>query len=94
MELYTGEDAATYLYRFREKKEEFLGHLEEAMEAVGTHREIIYLSGEQLSERPLCRMSVDRTPAVLFLRERSDGRLIHSASHNKRLAEYLSGGGI
>ncbi|MBQ7534842.1 MAG: hypothetical protein IJT43_04400 [Stomatobaculum sp.] len=92
VELYTGEDAATYLYRFREKEELFLEKLEEAMEAMGTHREIIYLPGDQLLEKPLCRMSVDRTPAVRFLRERSDGRLIHSAGHDKRMEEYLCGG--
>ncbi|MBQ8934647.1 MAG: hypothetical protein IJ061_10265 [Lachnospiraceae bacterium] len=59
------------------------------MEAMGVHREIIYLSDEQLAEKPLYRMAVDRAPAVRFLRERSDGRLIHSAGHDKRLEEYL-----
>ena len=89
VELYAGEDAATYLYRFPETQDAFLAQLEEAMEAMGVHREIIYLSDEQLAEKPLYRMAVDRTPAVRFLRERSDGRLIHSAGHDKRLEEYL-----
>lgn len=89
VELYAGEDAATYLYRFREKRETFALQLEIAMEAMGVHREVIYLTDAQLAEKPLYRMSVDRTPAVRFLRARSDGRLIHSAGHAQRLMEYL-----
>ncbi len=89
LELFTGEDAATYLYRFSEPRELFLQMLEEATEAMGTHREIIYLPQEQLAEKPLYRMAVDRSEAVRFLRERSDGRLIHGARHAERLAEFL-----
>lgn len=89
VELYTGEDAATYLYRFKEDKEVFLSQLERAMEAVGTHREIIYMTDEQLRENPLYLMSVHRTSAVRFLRDRSDGRLIHGKNHLERLNEYL-----
>ncbi len=92
VELFAGEDAATYLYRFREPRERFLQTLEQAMEAMGTHREIIYLTDEQLSQKPLYRMSVDRTKAAGFLRARSDGRLIHNARHGQRLEEYLGGG--
>ena len=91
LEFFTGEDAATYLYRFPEPREVFLAQLEEATEAVGSHREIIYLSDEQLANKPLYRMAVDRSPAVRFLRARSDGRLIHSAGHAARLREYLQG---
>ncbi|MBR3003682.1 MAG: hypothetical protein IKH67_01275 [Lachnospiraceae bacterium] len=90
VELFTGDDAATYLYKFDEPQEVFLAQLEEAMEAAGTHREVIYLSDEQLADKPLYRMSVDRAPCVRFLRARSDGRLIHSANHAARLSEYLS----
>ena len=89
VEFFTGEDAATYLYRFSGSRALFLAKLEEAMEAVGTHRELIYLSEEQVSEKPLYRMAVKRSEAVRFLRERSNGRLIHSAQHAQRLAEYL-----
>ena len=89
LEFFTGEDAATYLYRFSESRELFLAELEEALEAVGTHRELIYLSADQVAEKPLYRMAIKRSEAVGFLRARSDGRLIHSANHAQRLAEYL-----
>lgn len=89
LELFTGEDAATYLYRFAEPRELFLSKLEEATEAMGVHREIIYLSDEQLAEKPLYRMAAARSEAVRFLRERSDGRLIHSANHAQHLLDYL-----
>ena len=89
LELFTGEDAATYLYRFSESREQFLLALEEATEAMGTHREIIYLSDEQLADRPLYRMAVRRCEAVSYLRERSAGRLIHNATHTRRLRDFL-----
>ncbi len=89
VELFTGEDAATYLYRFEESRDVFLAGLERAMEAVGTHREVIYMAEEQLSANPLYRMTVQRTPAVLYLRARSNGRLIHGKNHALRLKEYL-----
>ncbi len=91
LEFFTGEDAATYLYRFSEPRELFLAQLEEATEAMGSHREIIWLPDAQIADKPLCRMAVDRSLAVRFLRSRSDGRLIHSAGHAERLREYLRG---
>jgi len=91
VELSAGEDAATYLYRFRETAAIFAARLEEAMEAMGPHREIIFQSEQRLAEKPLYRMAVRRCPAVRFLRERSAGRLIHNASHGERLAEFLRG---
>ncbi len=92
IELYTGDDSATYLYRFSESKEQFLQAVNEAMEAMGVHREIIYLTDEQLGEKPLYRMSVARSEAVRFLRARSAGRLIHNATHEQRLRDYLDNG--
>ena len=92
VELFTDDDSATYLYRFSEPNDRFLLTLEEAMEAMGVNREIIYLSPEQLEEKPLYRMSVARSEAVRFLRSRSDGRLIHNASHAQRLAAFLGSG--
>ena len=89
LELETGDDAATYLYRFSEDERLFALRLEEAMEAMGTHREIIVTPEEQLADKPLCRMAIERSEAVRFLRERSAGRLIHSAAHAQRLAEFL-----
>jgi hypothetical protein len=90
LELFTGEDAATYLYEFSEPEAVFASRLAEAMEAMGTHREIIYLTDGQLAEKPLYRMSVLRSEAVAFLRSRSAGRLIHSANHAQRLADFLA----
>ncbi len=89
VELFTDEDAATYLYRFDESNERFALTLEEALEAVGTHREIIYYSDEQLNEKPLYRMSAARCAAVRTLRAHSAGRLIHSKNHAEKLAEFL-----
>ena len=91
VELNTGDDAATYLYRFPETQEVFLRQLELAMEAMGPHREIIYWTEEQIAEKPLYRMAVMRCEAVSFLRDRSAGRLIHNASHAARLREFLEG---
>jgi len=90
VELFTDEDAATYLYRFSESGATFQRRLEEAMEAVGSNREIIYRSEAQIAEKPLWRMAVRLSPSVAFLRARSDGRLIHTENHDKRLREYLA----
>ncbi len=92
LEFLTDEDAATYLYRFAEPRELFLEQLREATEAMGVHREIIYLPEDQIAEKPLYRMAAARSAAVRFLRARSDGRLIHSAGHDRRLAEFLKSG--
>lgn len=89
LEFFTGEDTATYLYRFSESGETFLANLREATEAMGIHREIIYLPDDQIAAKPLYRMAVDRSEAVRYLRARSDGRLIHTANHATRLREYL-----
>lgn len=88
VELFTDEQTATYLYTFRDR-EAFAFSLEMAMEAMGTHREIIFQDEEQLSEKPLYLMSVHRSPAVRFLRGCSAGRIIHTASHGQKLAEFL-----
>ncbi|MBQ3378729.1 MAG: hypothetical protein IJG50_02565 [Clostridia bacterium] len=89
LELFTDEDAATYLYRFDESETEFLSKLCEATEAMGEYREIIHISEEQLLKKPLFCMAVRRCEAVSFLRARSAGRLIHSRSHAERLKEFL-----
>ena len=89
VELNTGDDAATYLYRFPETEQVFLRQLELAMEAMGPHREIIYWTDEQLGGKPLYRMAVQRCAAVTFLRDRAAGRLIHSANHAERLRSFL-----
>ena len=89
LEFFTGGDSATYLYKFAESRELFLANLREATESMGTHREIIYLPEEQIAAKPLYRMAVFRSAAVRYLRARSDGRLIHNATHAARLREYL-----
>ena len=91
VELFAGEDAATYLYRFSESEQIFLRRLEEAMEAMGPNREVIYRPQEQLDERPLWRMALVRCEALRFLRERAAGRLIHTAGHAERLRAFLRG---
>ena len=88
VELFTGENTATYLYRFPDRKL-FTFRLEEAMEAVGSYREIIFLPEEKLQENPLYRMAVHRSAAVRFLRSCSAGRIIHTASHEEKLKEFL-----
>ena len=90
VELFTQDDAATYLYRFSEPQFVFTRRLEEALEAIGPYREIIYMSDEQLDKKPLYRMSVARCGAVRYLRARADGRLIHNQSHAQRIAEFLA----
>lgn len=91
IELFTDDDSATYLYEYKESREEFLRNADEAMEAMGVRREIIYLTPEQLEDKPLYRMSVARSEAVRFLRARSCGRLIHNATHEQRLKDFLNG---
>ena len=88
VELFTDEQTATYLYRFSDLQS-FIFQLEMAMEAVGTHREIIFLDEEQLADKPLYRMALHRSSAVRFLRSCSAGRIIHTAAHAQKLAEFL-----
>ena len=89
LEFFTDEQTATYLYRYSESPEQFLLKLAEATEAMGIHREIIYLPEEKIAENPLYRMAVARSEAVRFLRSKVTGRIIHNAAHRERLAEYL-----
>ena len=89
IELYTKNDAATYLYSF-EDKERFIRSLEMAMEAVGSHRELIFLSDEELNRKPVYRMAVHRSSAVRFLRNCSAGRLIHTKDHAEKLKKFLA----
>ncbi len=89
VELFTNDKAATYLYQF-EDRQLFTFRLEEAMEAVGSHREIIFLDPEELKDKPLYRMAIHRSEAVRFLRSCTAGRIIHTASHRQKLDEFLS----
>lgn len=89
VELFTGDNSATYLYKYSESNEQFFAQLEQAMEATGPYREIIWQTDEQIKSNPLYRMAVHRCKAVSFLRERYAGRIIHSESHSQKLAEFL-----
>lgn len=92
VELKTQEETATYLYRFSGQQDAFYQQLCYAMEAVGTNREVIFIDEEKLQKKPVYRMTIDRTPAVSFLRAASAGRLIHNAGWLARLEEFLRGG--
>ena len=91
VELFTHGDSATYLYRYAQQDDMFLRHLAMAMESVGSNREIIYITDEQLAENPLFRMSVARCESVRFLRSAYVGRLIHTANHSKSLMDFIEG---
>lgn len=89
LELYTGDDSATYLYEFEEPKEIFFQNLSEAMEAMSTNREIIYITDKELEEKPLYRMAVARCDAVVFLRSKFKNRLIHNSAYSENLQSFL-----
>ena len=89
VELFTDEDTATYLYSFDESEDVFLKKLSHAMEAMGKKREIIFLPEEKITENPLYKMAVVRTPAVSFLRSRCTGRLVHSSRWEEKLLEFI-----
>lgn len=89
VELFAGEKAATFLYRFDEADMLFPARLRHAMEAMGTNREVINLEDDALKDYPLYRMSIERSPHLTFLRRHSAGRLIHTEGWNRRLEEFF-----
>lgn len=89
IELVTGEDTATYLYRHATADDEFVLRLRHAMEAVRTNRRVIFLDDDEVDRTPLYRMSIDRSAHVRFLRSCSVGRLIHTKNWEGRLATFL-----
>ena len=48
-----------------------------------------FLPEEKIAEKPLYFMAVHRSEAVQFLRAASAGRIIHTAGHAEKLAEFL-----
>lgn len=90
VELITSEKSATYLYRFSCEQQTFIRRLRHAMEAMGTHREIIGMDEAALKENPLYFMSVQRNPHLRFLRSSVAGRIIHTESWKQKTAEFLS----
>jgi hypothetical protein len=89
VELITEDKSATYLYRFTGDAKVFEKRLRHAMEAMGVHREIIFMEDEALKENPLYSMSVERNAHLRFLRSCMTGRVIHTESWEKRIREGL-----
>lgn len=89
VELVTGEQTATYLYRFKEEPGVFLARLRHAMEAVGDHREVIYLPEITAAATPLYDMAVKRSTALAFLRAANGGRLIHNEGWRQKLTAFF-----
>ncbi|MCR4817031.1 MAG: hypothetical protein K5842_07615 [Bacteroidales bacterium] len=77
VELVTQEQTATYLYSYDTDDNAFERSLRHSMESVGLHREVIFTD---LSEKPLYRMTVDRSYHLRFLREHNQKRVIHNSS--------------
>ena len=90
VELMTDEDTATYLYRFDIGADVFVSRLRHAMEAVKKNRRMIYISDEELHENLQYRMAADRSSHVRFLRECTDGRVIHTGGWESKIREFFS----
>lgn len=60
--------------------------LRHAMESVALHREVIFTD---IAEHPLYQMSVHRNYHLQYLRAHHAGRVIHTASWEKQLGEFM-----
>lgn len=89
VELITEEKSATYLYRFAGDEKVFERRLRHAMEAMGVHREIIFMEEDALKKNPLYSMGVERNAHLRFLRGCMTGRVTHTESWEKRIVESL-----
>ncbi len=89
VELVTEDKSATYLYRYAGDQKVFERRLRHAMEAMGVHREIIFMEDEALKVNSLYSMGVERNAHLRFLRGCMTGRVIHTESWEKRVAEGL-----
>jgi len=71
--------AATFLYSFSGGWDIFGRKLNQAIEAIDFHREVISISDQELStkENAEYRMTVKRTPSLQFIRKCYAGRVIH-----------------
>ncbi|MBO4453692.1 MAG: hypothetical protein J5761_01400 [Paludibacteraceae bacterium] len=90
VELVTKEQTATYLYTFNTSDTGFEHALRHAMESAGMHREVIFTD---IADKPLYRMTVERSRALRFLRAHNAGRIIHSGGWSERLREFISDAG-
>ena len=86
VELVTQEQTATYLYTYAVSDQTFLYSLRHAMESVGLHREVIFI---ELVDKPLYRMTVDRSYHLRFLREHNQGRIVHNAAWEKNISAFF-----
>lgn len=86
VELVTQEQTATYLYHYDIGNQAFEYSLRHAMESVGLHREVIFTD---LSDKPLYKMTVDRSYHLRFLRKHNQKRLIHNPSWDKNISEFF-----
>lgn len=87
VELVTEEQTATYLYEYDTDDVTFERTLRHAMESAALHREVIFTD---IADKPLYRMTVERSHHITFLREHNAGRIIHSGVWSDRLHEFLS----
>lgn len=87
VEFVLGEAAATYLYDFGAAFSE--SALRQALEAVGSHREIIFLDEEEIDQKPLYRVFIDRCRYVRLLRECNVGRIVHNARWEEGLRAFF-----
>ena len=76
-----GEASASFVFRTGRDVPAFADRLNHALEALSFNRACIRLSDKELAQHgnDVYAMAVDRTPALRFLRERFDGRIIHSS---------------
>ncbi|MCR4680864.1 MAG: DUF5363 domain-containing protein [Bacteroidales bacterium] len=86
VELVTNEQTATYLYQYDVDDQVFEYRLRHAMESVALHREVILTD---IAEHPLYQMSVHRNYHLQYLRAHHAGRVIHTASWEKQLGEFM-----
>ena len=86
VELVTDEQTATYLYEYDTDDAAFERTLRHAMESAALHREVIFTD---IADKPLYRMTVERSHHIEFLRAHNAGRIIHSGSWTERLREFF-----
>jgi len=88
------EAAATYVYRTDGSFTRFLPLLNRAFEAAGFRRELLALTEQELMQGQYAayRMLIERTPALLELRRRYIGRVVHAnpASWENGLRKLLA----
>ena len=90
VELVLEEKAATYLYRFAGERAVFETRLRHAMEAMGPHREIIFMEAAALQANPLYVMALQRNAHLRFLRESMSGRAVHTGGWNDKVETFFN----